>query len=76
VKRTRETSAQSDLNEHERRRNLRNAFRIYGTLKGVNVAILDDVVTTGSTITELSKALNRAGADKITVWAVARTESN
>ncbi|MES9832502.1 MAG: ComF family protein [Candidatus Thiodiazotropha sp. DIVDIV] len=76
VKRTRETSAQSDLNEHERRRNLRNAFRIYGSLKGVNVAILDDVVTTGSTITELSKALNRAGADKITVWAVARTESN
>ncbi|MET0045313.1 MAG: ComF family protein [Candidatus Thiodiazotropha sp. 6PLUC3] len=76
VKRTRETSAQSDLSELERRRNLRNAFRVYGSLKGVKVAILDDVVTTGSTIKEMSMALNRAGADKITVWAIARTVSN
>jgi ComF family protein len=76
VKRTRQTQAQSHLSEQERRRNLRNAFRVYGSLKGVRVAILDDVVTTGSTITEMSKALKRAGAANVTVWALARTVSN
>jgi ComF family protein len=73
VKRTRETKAQSDLGEKERRRNLRNAFRVYGSLNGARVAILDDVITTGSTITEMSKTLRRSGAAVITVWALART---
>jgi predicted amidophosphoribosyltransferase len=37
------------------------------------VAILDDVVTTGSTVAELARVLRRAGAREIEVWAVART---
>ncbi|ODC01154.1 hypothetical protein A3197_01330 [Candidatus Thiodiazotropha endoloripes] len=72
VKRTRNTKAQSDLNERLRRNNLRHAFRVYGSLRGSRVAILDDVITTGSTINEMSKALKRCGAAEITVWAVAR----
>jgi predicted amidophosphoribosyltransferase len=37
-----------------------------------HVAILDDVITTGSTANELAKVLRRAGATTVEVWAVAR----
>jgi predicted amidophosphoribosyltransferase len=37
------------------------------------VAILDDVITTGSTAAALLRALRRAGAASVEVWAVART---
>ncbi|MCG8068767.1 MAG: ComF family protein [Candidatus Thiodiazotropha taylori] len=73
VKRARNTKAQSDLSERLRRNNLRHAFRVHGSLQGSRVAILDDVITTGSTINELSKTLQRHGAAEITVWAVARS---
>jgi predicted amidophosphoribosyltransferase len=36
------------------------------------VAILDDVVTTGSTTGELAKVLKRAGVERVDVWAAAR----
>jgi len=37
------------------------------------VAIIDDVVATGSTVGELARVLRRGGAERIEVWAVART---
>ena len=76
VNRNRHTRAQSDLSEEARRRNLRHAFRVRGSVKGARVVILDDVITTGSTITELSKTLEKAGAKQIDVWALARTAPN
>lgn len=44
-----------------------------GVLSWSHVAILDDVVTTGSTVAELSRVLRKAGVRRIQVWAVART---
>jgi predicted amidophosphoribosyltransferase len=38
-----------------------------------HVALLDDVITTGSTMREISRALKAAGVTKVEVWAVART---
>jgi predicted amidophosphoribosyltransferase len=38
-----------------------------------NIAIVDDVVTTGATVRELASVLTRAGAKEIQVWALART---
>jgi ComF family protein len=73
VKRTRHTLAQSDLDEQARRKNLRNAFHVYGCVKGAKLVILDDVITTGSTIWEMSKALKQAGAVQVVAWALART---
>jgi predicted amidophosphoribosyltransferase len=37
-----------------------------------HVAIVDDVVTTGSTVRELARALSRQGVQDVEVWAVAR----
>jgi predicted amidophosphoribosyltransferase len=37
-----------------------------------HVAIVDDVVTTGSTVNEVARVLKKAGAQTIEVWAVAR----
>lgn len=72
VMRTRETQEQTALDQKARRKNLRRAFEIAAKLPAPHVAILDDVVTTGSTVDELAKVLRRAGAKRIEVWAVAR----
>jgi ComF family protein len=72
--RTRETAEQAGLDARERRRNLRGAFTVVGS-PPPHVAIVDDVITTGSTIREIAKVLRRAGARRIEVWAVARAGS-
>lgn len=67
------TSPQTGLDERARHRNISGAFAVTGRLPGSRVAILDDVVTTGSTVAELARVLRRAGAVQVEVWAVART---
>jgi ComF family protein len=72
-RRIKETKAQSELGERERRNNLRNAFQVCAEVKGSHLVLVDDVITTGATVTELSKVLKKAGAKRVDVWAVART---
>ncbi|TCT22148.1 ComF family protein [Thiobaca trueperi] len=67
------TPPQSGLTERERRRNLRGAFAVTAPLRWRHLAIIDDVMTTGSTVAELSRVLLRAGAAQVEVWTVART---
>jgi ComF family protein len=67
------TAPQAGLDEAARRRNIRGAFAVSDPLPWRRIAILDDVVTTGSTVAELSRTLRRSGAEEIAVWAVART---
>ena len=71
--RTRATQAQTQIPAKERERNVKNAFYIKPEFAAKHVAILDDVVTTGHTITELSNALKKAGVEKIDIWCCART---
>ncbi len=70
--RTRATAPQQDMDRRERARNLRDAFAVRGELSGRHVAIIDDVMTSGATATSLAKALKRAGAERISVWVLAR----
>lgn len=70
--RQRYTQAQTRLSAQERQKNIRNAFGLTGPLRARHVAILDDVMTTGATVGELSLALRQAGAQQIEVWACAR----
>jgi ComF family protein len=74
ITRRRETPEQAALDRKQRLTNTHRAFALTAPLTARHVAIVDDVVTTGSTVNEISKALRAAGAEWIEVWAVARAE--
>jgi predicted amidophosphoribosyltransferase len=63
------TAAQFSLKASERKSNLKNAFACQ-PLKGP-VILLDDVISTGSTVKAVSESLLQAGAASVTVWAIA-----
>ncbi len=73
LERTRETITQVGLGKKERRENLKDAFivnkKFAVALKNMNLLIVDDVLTTGATIYEATKALKKSGSSK--VWGVA-----
>jgi ComF family protein len=71
-KRHRATQSQSSLSAKQRRKNLRNAFSMTKPLNYQHVAIVDDVMTTGTTVNELAKVLKKAGIKKVDVWVCAR----
>jgi len=70
--RHRATGAQSELGAETRRRNVRGAFASAAIWLPAHVALVDDVMTTGSTVAEAARVLLRAGAKRVDVWAVAR----
>ena len=71
-RRIRATLPQTKLPMKQRYRNVKGAFAISRTISCKNVAIVDDVVTTGSTVNEMAKVLRQAGVEKIQVWACAK----
>lgn len=74
--RTRKTPPQSQLNKQSRKRNLKNAFQIatpYSEFPYEHIAIMDDVVTTGSTVKALSHLFKDAGVQQIDIWCICRT---
>jgi ComF family protein len=76
LRRIRHTPRQTDLTPAQRRLSVRGAFR---TTTGAGVAgkvvlLVDDVVTTGTTVGEAAKALRQAGAARVVVAAVARAQ--
>jgi ComF family protein len=72
-KRIQNTAAQTGLTAGQRRRNITGTFEINRKqLPCRHVAIIDDVVTTGSTVRELARCLSKAGVERIDVWACAR----
>jgi ComF family protein len=72
VRRKRFTRYQSGLSASERRRNLRRAFEVRGEIGWRHVLIVDDVITTGETTRQLARVLLEAGAEKVSVLALAR----
>jgi len=73
LKRTHATAVQHRLNARSRKRTLKNAFRLELPVNGLHIAIVDDVVTTGSTVAELSRLLLQSGAASVQVWCLCRT---
>jgi len=72
ARRLRSTADQIGLDAVQRRRNVKGAFAIDGRVAGRSVALLDDVMTTGSTVTELARVCHKAGASSVEVWIAAR----
>lgn len=77
--RLRETEHQLDLPPSARAANVRDAFalepRRRADVAGARVAVVDDVMTTGTTLAEVAAVLARAGAASVEAWVFARTPS-
>jgi ComF family protein len=72
-RRIKNTDPQSTLPMKIRRKNVKDAFCLNSILIPKHIAIVDDVITTGSTINELARLLKKGGCQRIDVWAIART---
>ncbi|MEJ2067779.1 MAG: ComF family protein [Deltaproteobacteria bacterium] len=74
LQKIKDTPVQISLKKRERRKNLTGVFQVTDTeaLKGKSVVLVDDVYTTGATVNECSRALLKAGAERVAVLTVAR----
>ncbi len=74
LKRIRYTTTQTALDRSERMENLHNAFRLRknADVRGLRVLLIDDVLTTGSTLSECARVLKRAGAKSVHAATAAR----
>jgi ComF family protein len=73
LRRYRHGVPQHRLSAPERRRNLRAAFRLEMAVQGRHIALIDDVVTTGSTVAEITRILLAQGAASVQIWCLCRT---
>ncbi|WP_162286684.1 DNA utilization protein GntX [Pantoea stewartii] len=71
--RRRAGAVQHHLSARQRRRNLRGAFHLEADVTGRHIALIDDVVTTGSTVKEISRLLRARGAASVHIWCLCRT---
>ncbi|GGY96153.1 hypothetical protein GCM10007169_11540 [Shewanella fodinae] len=68
------TVPQAGLDGQARRRNLRGAFVLKAALPYQRIALIDDVVTTGTTVDEIARTLSPWTPD-LQVWCLARAEA-
>lgn len=73
VSRVKNTTTQTGKTKSQRRQNVRDAFQVNKSIKHEKVLIVDEVVTTGATVNELSRCLKMSGVKEVSVWAIART---
>ena len=70
--RIKKTPLQTGLKASERKQNLKQAFAVTGNVKGLHVCVVDDVMTTGSTLEAIAAVLKAAGAAHVSGLVVAR----
>jgi ComF family protein len=68
-----DTPPQAALPWKERAKNVRRSFVCDADLEGMRIAVVDDVLTTGSTLNELARVMKKARAAEVRGWMVART---
>ena len=74
LRRVKRTESQYALSPRGRRDNLRGAFVVAGDVRGREVLLIDDILTSGATARECAKVLLAAGAAKVWVATVARAQ--
>ena len=74
LKKIKDTKMQSSLNKTERRKNIKNAYKVVNQqkIKDKKIILLDDIYTTGATANECSKVLKQSGAKEILVVTIAK----
>jgi ComF family protein len=72
--RSRWTGSQASLSNTDRRANIAGAFRVRGSVKGLRILLIDDVMTTGATAGACANVLKRAGAKSVTLLTLARVD--
>lgn len=72
--RVRDTQSQAGLSGKRRRKNLKGAFVLSSEFNWQRVALIDDVVTTGTTVDEIVKLLQQRHT-QVQVWCLARAEA-
>ena len=74
LKRTRDTKTQVGRSSVDRKLNIKNAFELNTKylIRNTNVFLVDDIVTTGSTLLEAAKVLKKAGARRVIGLTLAR----
>ena len=76
LRRTRATQSQAGLSRRQRRENLRGVFAVTDAarVRGRSVAVIDDVMTTGTTVAACARALKKASAGRVTALTAARVK--
>ena len=74
LQKIKDTKMQSSLDKTERRKNIKNAYKVINQqkIKDKKIILLDDIYTTGSTVNECSKVLKQSGAKEILVVTIAK----
>ncbi|MFZ7155209.1 amidophosphoribosyltransferase [Avibacterium avium] len=73
IQRVKRTPPQLGLNAKARRKNLKHAFKFANQeINYRSIALVDDVITTGSTLNEIVKHFRQLGVENIQVWGLAR----
>jgi ComF family protein len=74
IRRVKATKSQVGLSRAQRAENVQGAFRVAegAAMRGLNVVLIDDVLTSGATANAATRALLRAGAKRVDVLVFAR----
>ncbi len=70
--RVRDTPPQAGLDREARLANMKDAFDCGQDLAGLRIAIVDDVMTTGATMSDAARALKKQGVSHVEAWVIAR----
>jgi ComF family protein len=76
LRRIRDTTPQGELSPGKRKENVRGAFWVtrQTSWKDLRVLLVDDILTTGATCSEIARELKRAGASRVDVVVAARAQ--
>lgn len=70
--RHRYTDLQAEMSASKRQKNVQHAFLLNKTIPYTHIALIDDVMTTGSTVNEAARILKKSGVERVDVWTIAR----
>lgn len=68
---SRQYSSQKSLSQQEREVNVKDVFKVTRLIREENIVLIDDIVSTGSTLRECVRVLKRAGAERIVILVLA-----